>query len=152
MEIPNKKKIFNYQERQKPQNKLFGESTNLPSNVSASVGVSAVEVEAEAGVDMFWLNNKQTISTTLLLKNNKQTKTRNFLVTPEYLDNDWIWLIGTSDVPATKRKLSRRLRYNKNKKLKWEQEHAEVSYKLEDVPSFPDPLVDSDIIFNPLRV
>ena len=31
----------------------------------------------------------------------------------------------TSGVQATKRKLSRRLRYNKNKKLMWEQEHAE---------------------------
>ena len=59
---------------------------------------------------------------------------------------------ATSDVPATKRKLSRRLRYNKNKKLKWEQEHAEVSYKSEDVPLFTGPLVDSDIIFDPLRV
>jgi hypothetical protein len=66
--------------------------------------------------------------------------------------------IGTITPPVSlespsKKKLSRRIRYNKNKKLKWEREHAEKTRESEEsIPPVATPSTELDIVFNPLKV
>lgn len=55
----------------------------------------------------------------------------------------------TPSVSPAKKKLSRRIRYNKNKKLKWEQEHAEKTCELEESIA---PVASLDLVFDPSRV
>ena len=52
-----------------------------------------------------------------------------------------------------KKKLSRRIRYNKNKKLKWEREHSVITNELkESILPVITPSTELDIIFNSLKV
>jgi hypothetical protein len=55
----------------------------------------------------------------------------------------------TTPPVSQKKKLSRRVRFNKNKKLKWE--HAEKT-KQESIPPVAAPFMELDIIFNPSKV
>jgi hypothetical protein len=48
-----------------------------------------------------------------------------------------------------KKKLSRRIRYNKNKKLKWEREHVEKTSEMEERIA---PVTSLDLFFDPSRV
>ena len=48
-----------------------------------------------------------------------------------------------------KKKLSRRIRYNKNKKLKWEQEHIEKTCELKESIA---PVASLDLVFDPSKV
>jgi len=59
---------------------------------------------------------------------------------------------GVSEEPSAK-KLSRRLRYNKKKQLKWEKKQAKISHKPEkDIPSLAIPPASLNIVFDPSRV
>jgi hypothetical protein len=56
--------------------------------------------------------------------------------------------IETMESPS-KKKLSRRIRYNKNKKIKWEQKHAE---KTSEPKESIAPVASLDLVFDPSRV
>jgi hypothetical protein len=49
----------------------------------------------------------------------------------------------------SKKKLSRRIHYNKNKKIKWEQKHAEKTSELKESIA---PVASLDLVFDPSRV